>query len=478
MQFTTTNNSCNPFEEREAPCLIGNHVAYAVNASSVEDFQSAIQFAKDHNLRLVIRNTGHDYLGKSTGAHALGIWTRHLKSIELVDHFDSDYYQGTALRFGSGVDGGEAQAFAHSHDLMVVTGNCPSVGIAGGFTQGGGHSLASSYLGLGADQVLEYEVLTSNGDLLKATPEENEDLFWALTGGGGGTYGVVASMTVRAYPKVRTSAAILSVPRPAGSSELIQAVLSTFLQDLPAAVDAGVTVIWILMPLAFMIMPAMAPAMTQADLDELFRPTIEKLSEHQLNHQYNSAEYPDYLSAYAMTPQTWNVSDAHMTGRLIPRSLVHDQLPDLVNAIMHIGAQTVTVGVSYNIERHAPAHPVSVSPRLRGALFNLVSGLPLNMTDPAGWVSANAALQDDITGSVRRLAPDSGTYLSESNLAEPDWQKQLYGGNYGKLLEVKDKYDPDDVFYAPTAVGSHRWVEKDDGRLCRVDESAWSHSEL
>lgn len=66
-----TNNSCNPFLPRNASCSLGNFVSYAVNASCAEDFQEAIAFVRRHNIRLVVRNTGHDYNGKST---VPGLW--------------------------------------------------------------------------------------------------------------------------------------------------------------------------------------------------------------------------------------------------------------------------------------------------------------------------------------------------------------------------------------------------------------------
>jgi Berberine and berberine like len=73
--------------------------------------------------------------------------------------------------------------------------------------------------------------------------------------------------------------------------------------------------------------------------------------------------------------------------------------------------------------------------------------------------------------ALRDIAPDSGVYLSEGDFNEPDFQTQFYGKNYEKLLQIKDKYDSDGIFYALTAVGSDRWVQKEDGRLCRSNGS-------
>lgn len=478
MAYEATKGGCNPFADWEAPCNLDGLVAYTVNATSVDDFKTTVQFVKTHNLRLVIRNSGHDYLGKSTGAHALGLWTRHLQKIDLVQDFTSDHYSGPAIKVESGVEGGQALAFAHTHGLMVATGNCPTVGVAGGFSQGGGHGLLSSYAGLGADQVLEWEVLTGDGRLLVATPTSNEDLFWALSGGGGGTYGVVVSMTVKAYPDVLTSRAILQAPRLEGTADSMREVLTTFLQALPAAVDAGATVIWALLPVAFVIIPAAAPGLTKDELDALLKPTTDKLDQLDLVYEYTSDEFPDFHTAYEASPHSWNVSDLRPGGRFMPRSLIEDNLSAFVHVAMAIGDQGALAGVSYNHAKHAPPWPVSVSAGLRNALTNVVTGGLINYTEPEGWAAANEVLLNDIVGPLRRLAPDAGAYMSEAHPDEPGWQEQFYGGNYEQLLAVKDKYDPDDVFYTRTGVGSHRWAEEGDGRLCRVKGSDWDHSEL
>ena len=68
------NQSCDPFQPKHRPCELGNYVRYAVDASGVADVQQAIAFAASEDIRLVIRNTGHDYLGRSTGAGSLAVW--------------------------------------------------------------------------------------------------------------------------------------------------------------------------------------------------------------------------------------------------------------------------------------------------------------------------------------------------------------------------------------------------------------------
>jgi FAD/FMN-containing dehydrogenase len=132
-----------------------------------------------------------------------------MRSIDLLD-YTSKYYTGPALRFGAGVSGFEAYEFADQNGLQVVGGFCPTVGIVGGYTQGGGHSSLSSTHGLGADQALVWEVVTVDGKHVIASPTQNADLYGALSGGGGGTYAVVISLTVKAYPDGNIGGANLS----------------------------------------------------------------------------------------------------------------------------------------------------------------------------------------------------------------------------------------------------------------------------
>jgi FAD/FMN-containing dehydrogenase len=115
------NQSCDPFQPRTSACKLGNYVYYAIAADTASDVQKAIAFARAKNIRLVIRNTGHDYLGRSTGAGALGVWAHRLKNIEFVD-WDDGTYKGNAVKLGAGVQGFEILKAAKGRGLVVVGG--------------------------------------------------------------------------------------------------------------------------------------------------------------------------------------------------------------------------------------------------------------------------------------------------------------------------------------------------------------------
>ena len=87
------------------------------------------------------------------------------------------------MKVGAGVQGQDVYSAADAQGLQVVSGECPSVGMAGGYTQGGGHSLYLTARGLGADQALEWEVVTGTGEYLVANRQQNTDMYWALSGG-------------------------------------------------------------------------------------------------------------------------------------------------------------------------------------------------------------------------------------------------------------------------------------------------------
>ena len=133
-----TNNSCNPFLPRDTRCALGNYKSYAVNVSDVFDIQMTVKFVQERNIRLTIRNTGHDYNGKATGAGAIAVWTHYMKSMEILNYTGSTY-AGMALKMGAGVQAIEAYQYAHKKGLVIIGGNVPTVGIVGGYTQGGGH---------------------------------------------------------------------------------------------------------------------------------------------------------------------------------------------------------------------------------------------------------------------------------------------------------------------------------------------------
>lgn len=467
------NRSCDPFTGRDFECVIGTAVQYAVNVSCASDVSAGIEFATKHNIRLVIRNTGHDYNGKSTGAGSLGLWMHHLKDITFSDWSDS-YYTGKAIKMGAGVQGFEAYQAANASGLQVVGGECPTVGIAGGYTQGGGHSALASKHGLAADQTLEWELVTGTGEYLIANRHQNTDLYWALSGGGGSSYGVVLSLTAKAYPDTPTSAMNLTFTSANTSQDNYYEAISTFHASLPPLVDAGGMSVWYFTNESFAISPITGPGITVPELKQFLAPLMDKLD--QLGIQYTSyfGQFSGYLDEYNAMQGPIDVGIAQYGGRLIPRSLVENNntaLTDAYRFINNNGGQFIGVGV--NVSK-AVAGDVynSVNPGWRTTLIDTVITTPWSFYAPWQEMVDNQYLMTDVLlPPLEALTPNGSCYLNEGNFRQPDWQSVFYGENYDRLLEIKNKYDPNHMFYATTAVGADYWEVQPDKSLCKAQSS-------
>ena len=347
-----TNNSCSPFTIRESPCRLGTYIDYAVDVANPEHIAQTILFATKHSIRLVIRNTGHDYLGKSTGAGAIGIWTHRLKNMTFLN-YQSPYYTGEAIKMGAGVQGIEAYEAANLHNLTIVGGECPSVGIAGGYTQGGGHGALASRFGLAADQALEWEVITGDGEFLIANRENNSDLYWALSGGGGGTYGVVWSLTSKAHPDFITAGASLRFTSTNISQDKFYEAVGAYHALNPKIVDAGAASNWVFTKRSFSLAHLTAPNMTAAEVSALLKPFTDKLKSLQIQFNVSVKIFPTYLdSYYAMQARLFTkqaVGTAQYGSWLIPRSVVehnNDALTATLREITASGAQVIGFGVN------------------------------------------------------------------------------------------------------------------------------------
>ncbi|KAF7173040.1 hypothetical protein CNMCM5623_005141 [Aspergillus felis] len=209
------NNSCNPIylngtsitgdpEAGKNGCSIGNYPVYVVNATNAKHIQAALKFARDKNIRFTVKNTGHNGL-ISTGYGSLSVWTHNIKSFHFhtsfIPHSCNPTRQNSqmAATIGAGMQDGELFAKMAEHNAVSVGGTNNDVGVVGWAT-GGGHGFLTGEYGMGADNILQAEIITPTGDLITANECLNQDIFWAIRGGGGGTFGVILNLTIKAYP--------------------------------------------------------------------------------------------------------------------------------------------------------------------------------------------------------------------------------------------------------------------------------------
>ena len=177
---------------------------YAVAARNPQDFAAAVKFARENDLRLVIKGGGHSYKGASNAPDSLLIWTRNMHDIAMHPAFvpqgcERILQPQAAVTVGAGTIGIQAyDAVTTQGGKYVQGGGCMTVGLAG-LVQGGGFGSFSKHYGLAAGSLLEAEVVTADGQIRIANACTNSDLFWALKGGGGSTFGVVSKMTLRVH---------------------------------------------------------------------------------------------------------------------------------------------------------------------------------------------------------------------------------------------------------------------------------------
>ncbi|MCJ1266043.1 hypothetical protein MMC22_005925 [Lobaria immixta] len=473
MAAAVANQTCDAFAPITRPCTLGNMVAFTVNASTPLDFSKTIQFAKAKNIRLVVRNTGHDYLGKSTGAGGLSIWTHHLKNIDFLN-YHSEHYSGRAVKYGAGVQGMEAYAATAKNNEVVVGGDCATVGPVGGYSQGGGHSALSSKFGLGADQALEWEVVDGHGRFLKASRTENPDLYWALSGGGGGTYGVVYSLTVKVYPGFPVTGVVLNFTTHGVSLDTFYDAIGDYHKILPTWTAAGGTTIAQVSNASFLLTPVTFPNISKAEATSLMKPYTDRLSQLGIVYHLNittSATYLEHYNRFIEPNPSQLVENGQYGGRFIPLSVIEESNDNFTAAIRKItqdGVGFVGIGLNVSSKLTGGVHN-SVHPSWRTAAVSvLLSSSWPSGTDLSPMKTLAKRMTDEWVPALTALAPDSGCYMNEADPQTPNWKKDFYGPNYNRLYAVKQKYDPDHLFYAPTAVGSDHWQESSSGALCRA----------
>jgi hypothetical protein len=419
-------------------------------------------------------NHKSSFLGRSTGAGALAIWTQDLKTVDFLDWSDKDY-SGPAVKVGAGVLGYEVLEATHAKGLAVVSGECATVGLAGGFTQGGGHSTLSSTFGLGADQTLAFTVVTADGKIVTATPYQNQDLYWALSGGGGGTYGVVLDLTVRAYPTSTVGGAQFQLLAPYTTPEKFQAAVSKFYELIPEMTDKGAMITFTITNQVLWLMSTTVWNSTDTYVkDVVLKPLTDFIADLgiSLSVSYTALPYRDHYAHYlGPLPQgKLEVSRYQFGGRLIPRQALENNLTGFMQVANNLTANGVyAVGSAAKFAKPEGTVDNSVAPAWRDAVIQLQL---ITLWDPtASWdkmVAAQKRMTDEFMPMIESVTPGSGSYMNEADFNQPRWQSEFYGPNYQKLRDIKRKWDKDSLFYVLKGVGSEDWTVAADGRMCRA----------
>lgn len=417
--------TCMPTEGEPANCTLGGFPYYVVNVTNVAQIQLAVNMARTLDLRIVIKNTGHDFAGKSAGEGALGIWTHNLKSLEYQPDYVSGTYSGVAFKMGAGVQSYELYEAADTYGVTVVAGEGETVGVAGGYIQGGGHSPLSSVYGLASDHVLAYQVVTADGAFLTCSDDEHADLFWALRGGGGSTFGVVTSVTVKAWPEM--GASVSSFALATGDDlppETFWEAMRLFWAHFLDFADAGAYGYFRVYATGedayyFGMTPFFTPGLGAAEHVALLQPWLDELAALNVSLAVNATHHDGFYGAWASSfpLETVGLDAGRIASRLFPRANWEDAA--LMEATWAAVRNTTEhgyyfTGFNMKTELRAGNTDNSANPAWRGSVLHAITAVAWTDPAPAGEI---VALSQGMTfGCVdqwRAVTNGSGAYLGE-----------------------------------------------------------------
>ncbi|KAL3450831.1 hypothetical protein BJX65DRAFT_322349 [Aspergillus insuetus] len=477
---------------RSVPCSQGRISLYSAVVRTAQHVQASVKFAAKYNIKLAIRNSGHDFLGRSAAPSSLQIFTHHMKDMAVNNDFTAAGFTGrstgpktTSVTVGAGVQLHDLYAYLGNHGLMVVGGSSNTVGLAGGYIQGGGHSILGWLHGMASDNALEFQVVLANGQLVYANAYQNSDLFYALRGGGGGTFGVVVSVTIKAYPDYPVIFTQLNYTFPAPNTAFWNGV-EAFHNHLVALNDNGATGYYYITPhnpissdttvSTFVLYMWLVNQTDTSIIQPLFAPLISDI--HNATEVVPAFEVIPFPSMSIMYASIFTGDDttgllAQLGSRLVSRAFFLQ--PGAASRITST-ISSLTVGPGDYIEGNVVSGGQVAKNR------NLSSGLNPAWRDtivhllftrqwfPDTPFEEQAIIQANITNyqvpSLKALEPGKmGAYVNEADANEIDFQKSFWGPTYPFLYAIKKARDPQGLFIVRNGVGSEDW---DDDGFCRL----------
>jgi len=481
-----TNSSCVPTTDPLTACTPGYYGVYVLRAATKAHIKAGVDFARRHALRLIIRNTGHDFMGRSTGWGALVINTHRLQDVKFIKSYRGPGgYSGPAVTVGAGVQGRALLRLAAQQNppMTLVAGECPTVGIAGGFVQGGGHGMLTTAYGFAADNVLSYDVVTASGKHLTANARENRELFWALRGGGPGTFAVVVSATFKTFRDVPSAGTTLYINSTlTNDTAQFWEGVRLFHARANDLVDAGLYVLFTVSPLSLRVKPFVGFNRTAAQLDAALAPMRAALTAAGVPFTSAPAQgYPSLLELYLDLFDDERAGAPLLTGGwMFGRRDVAERNDAIVGAMKtalspraDLVDKGYMVGHLFGSGHGVPAAQASLTamnPRFRNSTDLLLYNLPL---PPDATLAQEADIQDLLSNTLdramREAAPNGLAYINEANPYMDNWQDHFWGPEvYPKLKRLKREWDPEGVLYAVSTPGTEVWDVIEYGeRLCK-----------
>ena len=416
--------------------MIDRRPAFVVRCAGTADVVAAVAFARENELDLAIRGGGHSVPGFGTADDAVVIDLSVMRDVQV------DPEKSTARAEG-GTTWGVFNDATHPYGLATTGGVVSTTGV-GGLTLGGGIGYLARGVGLSCDNLLSAEVVTADARVVTASEEENEDLFWALRGGGG-NFGVVTSFEFRLHPVADVYGGPLFFDR-ADAGAVLRAYRE-FIRDAPE--EFGGFPAWQIAPplpfipeerhgetmLAFVACWA-GPTEEGEHALRFLRDAAPVVAEHvgvmpypALNSAFDGLYPPGGLQHY------WKANFVReLTDEAIDAHLEHGSKVPVVNSTVHI------YPINGACHRLAPEETAFA---YRDATFATVIA---GMWPDAADNEANIKWVRDYYDAVAPLSEEGG-YVNFMSGDDQDRIKANYKGNYDRLTEVKRMYDPDNLFH-------------------------------
>ncbi|MDP3705035.1 MAG: FAD-binding protein [Legionellaceae bacterium] len=476
---------------------------FAVAVENSQDISQAVLFAKKHHLKLVVKGTGHDYLGRSSAPNSLLIWTHNMRNITIDDQFKASGCEGDkgepSVTVGAGVRWIEAyKAVTVEHGRFVQGGFCTSVGAAGGYIQGGGYGSFSKKFGTSSASILQAEVVTADGRILTVNRCQNPDLFWALKGGGGGTFAVVSKVTLKTH-ELPENFGMVNGEIQAKSPKDFKLLILQFIHFYREKISNEH---WgdglVLTPSNKMILTLLFQGLDKQQSKEIWQDFVNwvKVRPKQYHlriqitviparkfwdYEYRIKHFPESIMVshnkqVAIEEFWWHENQgevlsymSYYKSRYLPLTLFDKAHSQRFADALFNASKLINVSIFFNKglagaskEALASQSDTAMHPNVvKTAALVMLSGVQQYVFPDIQGLKPDLAKADADAKTAQKaaqfiydIAPGAGTYANEADYFEPDWQRSFWGENYPRLLAIKKEVDPDGLFHCHHCVGS------------------------
>ncbi len=407
--------------------MIDRRPAAIVRCGDAGDVVAAIRFAREHALAISVRGGGHSVAGMAVCDDGVMIDLEMMKGLRI------DEKQRTA-RAGPGLRLGELDQPAQAHGLATPLGIASDTGIAG-LTLGGGLGWLNGMCGLACDNVLSFDVVTADAERLTASAGENADLYWALRGGSG-NFGVVTSFDYQLHRVGPTVLGGMIVFPFARAKEVLRAFL-----ELSERAPDELSTIGALMTLPDGT-PAVAVAVCYCGPEQETQNVVAPL-------RALGTPLMD-----AVQPMPYVAQQALLDGAFPPKGNFHYWKSSFTTSMSDAGLDVLIecmsrkpspLTIAYLQQMHGRAARVPVSSTAfgyRGYRYDFA--FLSQWSDPAATGSNIEWTRD----AFARMAPhvERGVYVNNLGEEGADRVQAAFGPNYERLVAIKAKYDPTNLF--------------------------------